>query len=469
MATILEYSASLGAMFAVIYGILPWLSQKLLQGGRAPFFSAFGQAGSTDTILTISMITNEALMVLENELTFSSQVLRTYDDSFGVDGAKIGDTLNVRRPPRFIGTSGPILNVEDFYQSSIPVVVGDTTKYGDQFHVDTAFTTKDLRLSLGGFAENVIKPSVAAVANRVDFIGLQMAKNTTANIVGSYGTAPTALLTYLTAAAYLDAEAAPRDGSRAVVIEPFTGAAIVDSLKGLFMPDAAISQQYRKGLMGRDSAGMNWKMDQNVNTQTTGSWAAASAGTLTADTTSIGISTGWANTSTITLTNSATITLKKGDIISIANVFPVNPQSRQIYGTLTRPFVVQADVTGTGSTTISVSVSPAIITAGQFQNVSISSTSATATVTPYKIGLSGTGATSPQNIMFHKNAYTCAMADLELPAGVVFAGRAASKEAGISIRVVRQYTINNDQIPARFDVLFGWAPLYQELACRVAA
>ncbi len=424
---------------------------------------------ATDTILTISMITNESLMVLENELTFTSQVLRTYDESFGVDGAKIGDTLNVRRPPRFVGTSGPNLNVEDYYQSSVPVVVGDVTKYGDQFHVDTAFTTKDLRLSLGAFSENVIKPSVAAVANRVDYIGLQMAKNSTANIVGTYGTPPTSLLTYLTAGAYLDAEAAPRDGSRAVVIEPFTGATIVDSLKGLFMPDAAISQQYRKGLMGRDSAGMNWKMDQNVNTQTTGSWAASSASTMTVNTTSIGIATGWAQTTSLTLTVGATMTLKKGDIISIANVFPVNPQNRQIYGTRTRPFVVQSDLTITGSSTGTLTVAPAIITAGQFQNVSITSTSATATVTPYSIGVSGTGNTSPQNILFHKNAYTCAMADLELPAGVVFAGRAASKEAGISIRVVRQYTINNDQIPARFDVLFGWAPLYQELACRVAA
>ena len=189
---------------------------------------------ATNTILTISMITNESLMVLENELTFTSKVLRTYDDSFGVDGAKIGDTLNVRRPPRFIGTSGPNLNVESYTQTSIPVVLGDTTKYGDQFHVDTAFTTKDLRLSFGAFSENVIKPSVAAVANRVDYIGLQMAKNSTANIVGVAGTPPTSLLTYLTAQAYLDAEAAPRDGSRAVVVEPFTSASIVDSLKGLF-------------------------------------------------------------------------------------------------------------------------------------------------------------------------------------------------------------------------------------------
>ena len=427
---------------------------------------------ATNTILTISMITNESLMVLENELVFTNKVLRTYDDSFGVDGAKIGDTLNVRRPPRFIGTSGPNLNVESYNQTSIPVVLGSTASYGDQFHVDTAFTTKDLRLSLGAFSENVIKPSVAAVANRVDYIGLQMAKNSTANIVGTAGTPPTSLLTYLTAQAYLDSEAAPRDGSRAVVVEPFTGATIVDALKGLFTPAAQIGDQYKRGMMGRDAGGMDWMMDQNVNVQTSGSWSASSAGTLSVDTSTPDtgmLATGWASTSTVVLTSSATVTLKKGDVISIANVLPVNPQNRQVYGTKNKYFVVQADLTITGSSTGNLTVAPAIIYGGQFQNCSFSSTSTTAAVTPFSIGVSATGIASPQNILFHKNAYTCAMADLELPAGVVFAGRAASKEAGISIRVVRQYTINNDQIPARFDVLFGWAPLYQELACRVAA
>ncbi len=415
------------------------------------------------------MITNDALDVLQNELTFTGQVLHTYDDRFGIDGAKIGDTVNVRRPPRFIGTSGPNLSVEDYNQTSIPVVVGDTTKYGDQFHVDVAFTTKDMRLSLGAFSENVTIPAVAAVANKVDFTGLTMAKNSTANIVGIPGTPPTALLTYLTAGAYLTAEAAPKGKKRSVVIEQFTGAAIVDSLKGLFMPEPKISEQFKSGRMGRDSAGMDWFVDQNINNQTFGSWAASSASTLTADTTSIGIATGWAQTSTITLTQGATVTLNKGDVISIANVYPVNPQNRQIYGNKTRTFVVQTTVTGSGSSTMSVTVAPAIITAGQFQNVSITSTSATATVTPYSIGVSGAGVTSPQNILFHKNAFTCVMVDLPLVGGVDMAARASSKEAGMSIRVVRQYTINNDQLPARFDVLFGWAPLYEELACRVAA
>ena len=157
------------------------------------------------------------------------------------------------RPGRFIGTTGPALNVEDFNETSTPVTLST------QFHVDTQFTTQDLALSLDMFSDRVLKPAVAAVANKIDFDGATMARMNTANIVGTPGTPPTSLLTYLTAQAYLDSEGAPRDGNRTCVIEPFTGATIVDSLKGLFVPSDRIGMQYEKGLMGRDSAGMNWK------------------------------------------------------------------------------------------------------------------------------------------------------------------------------------------------------------------
>jgi hypothetical protein len=313
---------------------------------------------------------------------------------------------------------------------------------------------------------------VAAIANKIDRDGLLMAKNNTANIVGAAGTPPTGLITYLTAGAYLDSEGAPRDGRRSCIIEPFTSATIVDSLKGLFMPQPKISSQYEKGLMGTDSAGMNWKMDQNVVNQTFGSWAGASASTLTTNTATFtgSLTTGWASTSTITLSQGATITLNQGDVIQIAGVFAANPQNRQAYGTnKLRNFVVTSTVTGTGSGTMSVVVSPAIITAGQFQNVSVATTSSTAAVTPFSAGVSSAGVVSPQNIIMHRNAFTLACADLELPEGVHFAGRASDKEIGLSMRVVRQYTINNDSIPTRLDVLYGWAPLYPELACRVAA
>lgn len=422
----------------------------------------------SNTILTISMITNKALAILENELTFTSRVNREYSDQFAVEGAKIGDTVNVRKPGRFIGTSGPNLNVEDLYESSIPVVLGNTALYGDQFHVDTQFTTKDLALSLGAFSDRIMQPVVAAVANRVDVIGLRMAKNVTANTVGVPGTPPSSFLTYTTAGAYLDAEAAPKDRkARSVVIEPFTGATIVDALKGLFTPGDKLADQYRTGMMGRDSAGMSWYMDQNVVSQTYGNWT-TTAGALTVNGAGQGLTTGWASTSTISIATTQGLTLNQGDTIQFANTFGVNPQSRQSYGRL-RSFVVTATVTQAAAGNFNVVVSPALISAGQFQNVTISP-AAGAAVTPYNIATGAANAIiSPQNILFHKNAYTLAVADLPLPEGVHFAGRASDKEAGLSIRVVRQYTINNDALPCRFDILFGWAPLYSETACRIAA
>jgi hypothetical protein len=411
-----------------------------------------------NNLLTISKITNEALMVLENELTFTSEVDRNYDDQFAVVGAKIGNTVNVRRPGRFIGTTGPALNVEDFNETSVPVTLST------QFHVDTQFTTQDLALSLDMFSDRVLKPAVAAIANKIDRDGLTTAKNNTANIVGTAGTIPTGLITYLSGQAYLDSEGAPRDGRRSCIVEPFTSATIVDSLKGLFNPQTAISTQYTKGLMGRDSGGMNWKLDQNVVSQTFGSYATATLACATTTATGF-LTSGWASTSTIALTaTTATAGLKQGDVITIANVYATNPQNRQSYGKL-RNFVVTADVTVATSGTTSVVVSPAVITGGQFQNVTVLATSATAVVTPFN----NTGVVSPQNIIMHRNAFTLAVADLELPDGVHFAGRASDKEIGLSMRVVRQYTINNDSIPTRLDVLYGWAPLYPELACRVAA
>jgi len=395
----------------------------------------------SNQLLTISKITNEALMVLENELTFTSEVDRNYDDQFAVVGAKIGNTVNVRKPGRFIGTTGPALNVEDFNESSVPVTLST------QFHVDTQFTTQDLALSLDMFSSRVLKPAVAAIANKIDRDGMVMANLNTANIVGTAGTPPTGLITYLTAGAYLDSEGAPRDGRRSVIIEPFTSATIVDSLKGLFVPQEAIGEQYRKGLMGRDSAGVNWKLDQNVVSQTFGSWSANTIAINVSTGTGF-LTSGWSQFSTISLAASSASTLNAGDVFTIPGVYAVNPQNRQSYGKL-RNFVVMATTTvGTGAT--SVQVSPAIITAGQFQNVSITS-SGSQNITAFN----NTGVASPQNIMMHRNAFTLAVADLELPDGVHFAGRASDKEIGLSMRVVRQYTINNDSINGANDKMFA--------------
>ena len=131
----------------------------------------------SNTLLTISKITNEALMVLENELTFTGQVERKYDEQFAVVGAKIGNTVNVRKPGRFIGTTGPALNVEDFNETSVPVTLST------QFHVDTQFNTQDLALSMDMFSDRVLKPAVTQLAAHIENDCLSRAYKMVANQV----------------------------------------------------------------------------------------------------------------------------------------------------------------------------------------------------------------------------------------------------------------------------------------------
>ena len=52
-----------------------------------------------------------------------------------------------------------------------------------------------------------------------------------------------------------------------------------------------------------------------------------------------------------------------------------------------------------------------------------------------------------------------------MPDGVDFAKREVMD--GISMRIVRQYTISNDQFPTRLDVLYGYKTLRAQLAARL--
>jgi hypothetical protein len=71
----------------------------------------------------------------------------------------------------------------------------------------------------------------------------------------------------------------------------------------------------------------------------------------------------------------------------------------------------------------------------------------------------------PQNLVYHKDAFTMATADLLLPQGVDMASRAVHN--GISMRIVRQYDINNDRMPCRVDVLYGYSAIRPQLATRM--
>lgn len=400
---------------------------------------------TANQLLTIAMITRESLRVLENNLTLLKRVNREYDDKFAVSGAKIGTTLNVRKPPRYVGRQGQALQVEDSVETQVPLVL--TTQFG----VDIQFSSADLALSIDDFSERFLVPAIATIANKMDSDCALLYKQFY-SAVGTPGTTPNALLTYLLAGVALDNNLTPMDGNRGMYITPLMQAYIVDALKGLFQQSAAIAEQYMKGQMGT-AAGFDWYMDQNIATHTNGTYSGTPQVTTGGQTGSTINTSGW---------GSGVTSLKEGDIVTFDGVYQVNAQSRRSIGLL-QQFVVTADISDTAGA-IALPISPAIITSGAFQTVSASPMpNATVTV------LGASGVQSPQGLALHRDAITFASADLPLPRGVDMAGRASDKQLGVSLRMVRAYDINTDNFPMRVEVLYGMAVLRPEYGCRVCA
>lgn len=391
------------------------------------------------------MITKESLRVLENNLAFAKGVNRDYDDHFAQSGAKIGDTINIRKPARYVGRTGTALAVEDHTETSVPL------QLNTQFGVDINFTSKELTLSIDEFSDRIIKPAMATVANKMDADGLALYKSVY-NAVGTPGTTPTLLKTYLQAGAKMDFEATPRDGNRSVVIEPNAQVEIVDSLKSLFQSGDQIMKQYEQGNMGQ-AAGFKWSLDQNVAVHQVGPLGGTPAVNGAGQTGSSLVTNGW--------TASAALRLKTGDTFTIAGVFAVNPQTRTSTGQL-RQFVVTADVSSDASGNATIPIFPAITASGAFQTVTATPGSG-ALITV----LGAANTLTPVNLAYHKNAFVLGCADLLLPKGVDMAARVSDKQLGLSARMVRAYDINNDKFPCRFDILYGWKAVYPELACRI--
>jgi hypothetical protein len=451
----------------------------------------------SNNLLTISYITNEGLVVLENTLIFADKVDRQYSDEFAIKGAKIGATCNVRRPPRYLGTFGPALNVEDTNEAYVPV----SLNY--QFHVDVQFTTADLLLSMDLFRSRVLKPMMATVANRIDSDGLYFAYQQTPNAVGTPGVAASSFLTFATANARLTSEACPA-GERTCILDPLTMASAVDGVKGLYNPQAQIGEYVKNGLIAKKFAGLDWFEDQNVVSYTTGAWP--STPTLANITGSAFLSTGWANSGTWNTQgwgNNAPA-VKVGDVLSIAGVYPANPQSRTQYGNQLKQFVVlppggyaqnpngsatpglqfaaatlaagtfdaaTGQYTSSGGGALTLTMGECVITGGQFQNCVVPAGAISGTAALQFWGVAANtyaSTTSPQGIVLHKSAFALAFADLPLPRGVEEAARANDSDIGMSMRMVTQYTVNNDAMPTRCDVLYGYAGLYRSLAVRVA-
>lgn len=399
----------------------------------------------SNVLATTGVVAKEALAILENMLTFSGMVNRDWEDEFTSNmsrGYAPGQTINIKKPPRYTYREGRIASPQGTVESTIPLTLA-------QGGCDLQFTGAERTLSLSKL-EDKIQAAMATVANEIDRRGLEMARLTSPNVVGTPGSPPTTQLAAMQAIVgvnqRLDEAGAPRDRRRGMVMNPALNGAMVVGMSGMFNSSTILDKQMKHGVMV-DSLGIAYAMDQNVQTHTNGTQPVASATVNGAN-----------QTGNVINVNGGTVTgiITRGSKISFANVFAVNPQSRQSTGTLAQ-FTVTADVAA-GAT--SIPISPALTASGAFQSVTTSPANA-AVITIFGTASGGYSF----NPAFHKDAFTLAMVPMWAPAsgkGVVDVTQAEYK--GFRIKVTEFYDGMGDVSIMRLDVLYGWAAPYPELS-----
>lgn len=395
-----------------------------------------------NTVLTPTAVTREALRVLHQKLNFVGTIVREYDDSFAKKGAKIGDTLKVRLPNQYVTRTGATLDAQDTVETSVDL------KVQTQRGVDLNFSSVDLTLSLQDFSDRILEPAMSVLAATIEADAMNMYKKVSQSI---WVTGAPTFANILAGRKMLVDALAPLN-NRTANLNSQNNSDLVDALKGLFNDQGTIGKQNREGFMGRTAG-----FDFMENTLWPGHARGAANGSYTTSTL-VGVIPANSKTpiSTITLATGAG-TWNKGDVFTIANVFRVHPESKASTGVL-QQFVVTADSAGGAG---DITISPAIITGGPRQNVVIPTTSATAALV-----VAGTASKlSGTSLLYQKEAFAFATADLEMPRGVDFSAR--ENFDGISMRVVRQYDINNDRFPTRLDVLYGYEALRPQLATRL--
>jgi len=396
----------------------------------------------SNSLLTIDMITRKSLEILENNLVITRNVNRQYDDSFAVNGAKIGSTLRIRLPDRALVTDGAALQVQDDNEQFTTLTVSS------QKHIGINFTSAELTMQLDDFAERVLKPRISQLASTVD-ADVANAYKLIGNSVGTPGSAPSTALVLLQAQQKLNENAATMS-PRYATVNPAANAALVNGLAGFFNPTDVISRQFKNGMMGEQVLGYEEvNMSQSIKVHTCGTRAA------TGNTTGAAVTSEGATTLTLTVGSGEIINV--GDVFTIADCYAANPQTRESTGSL---FQFVALSSSTSTTTATVTVAP-MYSAGNAL-----CTMVTLPASGKAVVFTGAASTSyPQNMVYHRDAIAFATADLLLPQGVDMASRAVHN--GISLRVVRQYDINNDRMPCRVDVLYGYNTIRPQMGCRI--
>jgi hypothetical protein len=391
-----------------------------------------------NSLLTIDMITREALRIAHEKIQFIGTTDRQYDDSFGKTGAKIGSTLRVRKPNQYTRTQGSrVMDVQDQNEQNGTITVAT------QDHVDMRFNSVELALSIDEMSKRYIEPAVSVLISGIESDYLAFATKATYNVAGTAGTALTDLVAVGAARAKLNQQLAPKDGNRFIMADSVTMGGMVNGLKGLFQDSTQIKEQYREGMMGR-TAMADWYENDRMWTLPNSADVAGeiNGGTLTSGITSITV-------------DGFTVAPVAGMVFTIEGTYDVHPETKVPYANL-KQFVV------TSATTTTINFSPACIydTTDPRQNCSGAPTD--------NDDITFVGAASTnyvQSLMYHKEAFQFVTADLPLMDDAHKCVR--RQQEGLSLRVWQASDIRNDELLMRIDILYGMAALRPEWASRI--
>lgn len=388
-----------------------------------------------NTLLTIDMITKECLRLAHEKAAFLGTINRQFDDSFGKETGKNGDTLRIRLPSQYVRRQNSrVIDVQDSEQQKTTVTVAT------QDGVDMKFNSREMALDLDSMSKLHLEPAMATLISGIESDVLQGCTKLVYNQVGTWGTPPTALTEFGDARGRINQDLAPKDDRRSIQYDSVNMSAVVNGLKGLFQDSQQIKEQYREGMMGR-TAGFNWYENERVYNHATGT----DHTTVTVNDASIAAG----DTGFTTAGGNVTV----GTVFTIANVNKVHPETKASLGRA-QQFVITA-VNGNDWT-----FSPAYYASGAKQNVDA------LPVTGAAITLVGTASqTKTQALAYHEDAFTFVTAELPLMADAAKCVRQTYD--GISLRVWQASDIKSDEMYTRIDILYGYAAIRPQWACRI--
>lgn len=410
-----------------------------------------------NNLATTNFVSMKILWFFKNSYEVGAQFNSEWEAEITGKSFAVGSQVQLKYPQQWLVTDG-LAYQEQGISRLVTTVNLDRIK-GVHFGWDSYEKLVKMERSEKELEESYLYPAGQALAQKFDSDAAAWAALYASNVVGTLGTDSTTIDFALAAEQVLFAYGCPPDGDRYLCLSPQLMRSYVKNNVTQFNPQKAISDMYRKGVIG-DAAGWKWVRSNSLVKQTAGT-AAAHATTV--------VGAGQSGGSLVII-GTAADTINPGDKFNIALVNAVNKATRVTNGLGLKQFthVGGAPFVLTGGND-TIPIAPAIFGPGsQYQNVDALPANAAAltfwpgTTTPS--GLSGTISLGLSNKAFAK-----AFGKLENPEMVEKTERAEDPETGASVAFVRAWDQFNRKMTNRFDMCYGFGNLNLDYGvCAVA-